>query len=224
MSTDQANPESIYRLPAQGPHAGAGEDLSVWAELRDTSRVTVTDSAGKWRAGTAALFTVLASLLFLKGPDAAAINDAWRPWVIVCAIAAAVAVMVSLWCALAAEAPPLATCDYRDVIAKRGSVTLYQSSVAETAARHLARARWWAIAGLALFLVGTTLWWLAPKASTVTLMAVTYEHQGESRTLCGELLTTHAGEVLLTVAGQAQPIPVPLTEILDLAPRASCPS
>lgn len=224
MSTDRTTPPPVHRRPAEGPHAGAAEDLRLWAELRNTSRATVADSAGKWRAGTAGLFTALAGLLFLKGPDATLINDAWRPWVIGCVVAAAVAVMVSLWCALAAEAPPLATLDYRDVIAEHGSVTGYQASAAETAARRLSRARGWAIAGLALFLVGTTLWWLAPKPSTSSLISVTYLHQSETKTLCGELLTTHAGEVLFTVAGHDQPVPVPLAEVRDLTPRTSCPS
>ncbi len=224
MNPDDTAPPTAHRCPAQGPHAGAAEDLRLWAELSTTDRARVADSAGKWRAGTAGLFTALAGLLFLKGPDTSAINDTWRPWVICCVVAAAVAVMASLWCALAAEAPPLATLDYREVIAKHGGVSGYQAASAETAALRLARARGWAIAGLALFLTGTTLWWLAPKPSTpAALMSVTYLHQRETKTLCGELLTTHAGDVLFRVPGQDQPIPVPLAEVRDLAPRASCP-
>ena len=157
MSDNPDVAEPAHRLPTKGPHAGAAEDLRLWGELGRLSNATVADSAGKWRAGTAGLFTALTGLLFISGQDAGSLAEPWRFWVIGCVVAAAVAVMISLWCALAAEAPPLATLDYQKIIGEHGSVPGYQASVAETGARLLSYSRWATVAGLILFLLGSAL-------------------------------------------------------------------
>ena len=215
--------ELAHRLPSKGPHAGAAEDLRLWGELGRLSNASVADSAGKWRAGTAGLFTALTGLLFISGQDAGSLAEPWRFWVIGCVVAAAVAVMISLWCALAAEAPPIATLDYQKIIGEHGSVPGYQASVAETGARLLSYSRWATVAGLILFLLGSALWLLAPQPASSAPVTVTYEHQAKTKILCGDLLTTHAGAVLFSVAGEERPIPVQLAEIRDISAVSACP-
>jgi hypothetical protein len=223
MTPDLELPTLTYKKPETGPHVGASDDLLRWARLRESSRSAVSDSAAKWRAGTGGLVTVMTGLLLIKGQDSQSIADGWRQVIVGILVLATAAVMVSLWNALVAEAPPLTRTDYRDVLESHGSVAAYQDSVDRGGAERLRFSRASAIAGLCLFLIGTAAWLLAPRAEAASLITVTYGQQGNAYTVCGELVGTHAGDVLVRVVGQTQPVAVPLTEISGLGSAQSCP-
>ncbi len=100
------------------------------------------------------------------------------------------------------------------------TVEAYQIAVADQATGDLDTGRRLVVAALASLLIGVGVSWWAPSTPTdpPTYLRVT----SPNTSACGTLRSADGGQVRLSIAGNHDPISIPLTQVTTLAVVATC--
>ena len=209
--------------PASRPPTPADiADRDAFAKLAANSLADVRAAADKWRAGLAALVTLVTGGLLIKGPSAA--NDLTTGWRIVLSLLAGAgiaAAIVGLWWALRAAAGVPRQQDFQELIDTYGSVSGFQLSQAANAASTLHRARMALIVALPLLGASVIAWWWSGTKPPSPPAYVQVDVSGVPP-VCGMLKSADNGHLRLQVAGEENPRTIPLTSIGNLLLKSSC--
>jgi hypothetical protein len=218
---DNARPK--YVLPDRAPTAGDIEDRDRFRKLATGSLGDVRAAAEKWRAGLAALVTLVTGGLLIKGPEAA--SDLTTGWRIVLTILAGGGIAVAiygLWHALKAAAGLPQTQQFDEIVEEYGSVLGYEVVQAQGAASELRHAR--AALMIALPLLGAALiaWWWSDTKPTSPPAYVEVDRAAPAAAICGTLESADNGHLRIQVAGEEKPRTIPLSQITNLRVKTSC--
>lgn len=194
-------------------------DVEDFAALVATSLTDVRSTAEQWRAGLAALITLVTTALLIKGPENARdLSTGWRFAVTAALAVGLVLAVAGLWCALAAAAGVPTTVTLDAILAKHVSVKAFRIAQANTAVQQLNTARGLVVAAIGLLLLGMFLWWWAPITKDPPVLKVTTG----GKVACGELLSADQGRIQLKVSGEEAPRTISLGQVENLAVAATC--
>jgi hypothetical protein len=172
--------------------------------------------AEKWRAGLAALTTLLTAALLVKGRDTVDGLVPWASWLVVAVLAVAFAALVAgtLFAVSAAGGRPGQTVQLTDV-----DLRAWTDQEVRRVGRAIQRATWLVAGGVALVAVVVGLTWLAPApapAAGPDLVSVTTS----SGTACGQLLGADSGTLVLQQGIGVKSIP--LDDVRRISPATQC--
>lgn len=219
-----ADDTSTYRprKPSSGPSQGSLAERDAFAALARQSLPGVRGSAETWRNGLIAFLTLVTTGVILKGRDTTAgLPTSWRVLVTVFIGGGLVLAVVGLWRVLAAQAGTRYRLSTREDIRRAyGTVETYQVALADRATDDLNTGRRFVIAALAFLLIGIGVtWWVPPApANPTTYLKVT----SHNTSVCGALRSAGNGQIQLTMAGDHEPIALPVTQLTDLQFVVSC--
>jgi hypothetical protein len=210
------------RKPAGPPSPADLAERDRYATMAAGSAETVRGSARSWETALTAFITLITAGVIIKGRDSTAdLTTAWRVPVVVLAGGGLLLAVVALWLTVAAEAgthPETKT--LQDIRAAHGTLDAYQAYLAARAAYRL---RWGirlAAAAITLLITGIIATWLAPGPATpLTYVAVTHDHS----VTCGTLEPASAGQMRISVPGEAEPAVIRVAQITAVTLTTTCP-
>jgi hypothetical protein len=210
-----------YRLPERGPVPAEVADRDRFQALVQGSLPAVRGSAEKWRNGLAALVTLVAGGLLIKGVgDATDLTTEWRIVLSVLAGGGLATAVYGLWRALRAAAGVPEVTD-TDVVTMYGSVLGYEVALAKRASNDLRWARKSLVAALVLLggAVVASLWAEKESPSPPAFVEV---DTGTPKPICGTLKSADNGNLIVQVKGEQNPRTITFTEVKNLRVKASC--
>lgn len=223
---DETRAESDFRLPDSAPSTIDAENLRGWDAYVDESIAQAASNAEKWRAGLAGFVSLLFTVLVFSGPsNFHLMASPWGLVALLCFVAGVVALVAALWIALAASAPAMRLRRRDQIVPSGQSIRAHRIAVAIRTERNLVYARTVMVGALALVLAGLVVWGTAPLAEEVKTAPVLFELTLTSGgdPVCGELLSSSSGVIVLKVGDSSSPVQVELTEIVALSVPEECP-
>jgi len=210
------------RKPSTAPSQGSLAERDAFTALARQSLPAVRASAEAWRNGLTAFLTLVTTGVIIKGRDTTAgLPTSWRVLVTVLIGGGLTLAVAGLWRVLAAQAGTRYRLSTRqDIRHLYGTVDAYQVAVADRASDDLDTGRRLVVAALAFLLIGVGVSWWAPPAPTHPPAYLKVVYQNTSA--CGALRSADNGQIRLTVAGNHDPIVIPLTQITNLTVVAAC--
>jgi hypothetical protein len=210
------------RRPSSAPSEGSLAERDAFTALARQSLPEVRASAEAWRNGLTAFLTLTTTGVIIKGRDTTmGLPTSWRVVVTVLIGGGLALAVAGLWRVLAAQAGTRYRLSTRqDIRRASGTVEAYQVAVADRAVDDLDTGRRLVVAALAFLLIGVGVSWWAPTAPTdpPAYLKVTYDNTSA----CGALSSADGGQIRLVVAGNHNPMAIPLTQITNLTVVAIC--
>lgn len=205
----------IRRYPPTEKEKSELDDLQ--AKLNDD----VYKSLSVWRAGFAAILVVASGGLTVSSLDQMAKStEVWRWLLAACVVLGTVLGVIALMVTLRAEVGTARSVKERADILDRGGVLVFETGLADAAARRMHRSQRWGIASLALLLAALACLWLAPRGGEQPMLQV----QQGAETTCGQLLSADGGTIRLKIQGAHDPVAIPFQGIDNMRVVSSCPA
>lgn len=138
----------------------AGDLEALAAEQLDSVRRT----AENWRTGLAGLLALVATILFLKGPDSISKLESWVRWSLSTMLVICLGIaLAAAWLALRAAFGTPRVVDVAE-IEREGGVKPYRAGLARRAVEHLNWSKRLTVSAAVILSAVTVLYWNAPLA------------------------------------------------------------
>jgi hypothetical protein len=195
-------------------------DSKRWAQLASELKFSQLDTARKqaevWRAGLAALTTLLTAIFVLKGRDN--VSDLTKPYqpIVVGLIGLALLLLLiaTMWVSRALAGPP-----GEEILLVGEEVEKWTNGEVRKISTTLRWAPLMAAVGVVAVAAAVGLTWLAPAQSTANPLIQVTESTGHQS--CGQLIGVSNHELI--VQPTTGPILIPLSAVAAITPVTACP-
>lgn len=210
--------------PSTGPDRQAIAQMELWHGLVEGSSERTASTARAWAAGLTGLLTFLVSAVVISGSTLDKIADPLRAIIVALVMTGVALILVGLVYVMLAQAPALRLARREGVLAKFASRHHYEMKTSEAAIEKLAIARSCVGFGAGFVLVGISCWLFARPLdeSNAPLVQVQWLQNGQESTLCGALIHSDAGRVLIVPNELSGSVSIPLQDVRRLAPVIAC--
>lgn len=193
-------------------------DRKRWAQLASELKFNQLDTARKqaevWRAGLAALTTLLTAVFVLRGRDN--VSDLTEPYqaivVGLLGLALALLLIATLWVSRALVGPT-----GKEILLTGERVEQWTKEEVRRISVALRWARMSAATGVAAVAAAISVTWLAPAQDAAPLVQVT---QSTGQQSCGQLIGVSDRQLILRPA--SGPVLIPLTTVTAITPVTAC--
>jgi hypothetical protein len=194
-------------------------DSKRWAQLASELKFSQLDAARKqaevWRAGLAALTTLLTAVFVLKGRDN--VSDLAEPYqgivVGLLGLALILLLLATLWISRALAGPP-----GEEILLTGEGLERWTKDEVKKISTALRWAPPLAAVGVLVVAGAIAVTWLAPAQDGNPLVRVT---ESTGRQSCGQLIGV--GDHQLIVRPTAGPVLIPLSAVTAVTPMTACP-